>query len=84
MREFHLLYRDLPNVQPLVAGFGWTHNLTNLQRCKEPLERKFYSGMTRKTVGTPALLRRCFDRGQPRSVTARGDIGIRRTRGRDE
>ena len=28
------------------------------------------------TAETPALLRRCFDRREPRSVTARGDIGI--------
>lgn len=28
------------------------------------------------TVGTPALLRRCFERGQTRSVAARGDIRI--------
>ena len=28
------------------------------------------------TAEIPELLRRCFDRGEPRSVTARGDIGI--------
>ena len=28
------------------------------------------------TAETPSLLRRCFDRGEPRSVTTRGDIGI--------
>ena len=29
-----------------------------------------------ESAGTPALLRRCFERGEPRSVTARGDVGI--------
>ncbi len=29
-----------------------------------------------ETAETPALLRRCFDRGEPRSITTRGDIGI--------
>ena len=71
MRESYLLNRDIAKVQPLVARIGWTHNLTILQRCREPLERKFYLHMTRKF-------------GEPRSVTARADIGIRRARGGDE
>ena len=70
MRKFYLLYRDLPNVQPPVAQIGWTHNLTILQRWKEPLEREFHIRMTRKS-------------GEPCSVTAR-DIGIRLARGRDK
>lgn len=48
MREFHLAYRDLPKVQPLVAQIGWSHNLLIFQRCKDPLEREFYIRMTRK------------------------------------
>lgn len=48
MREFYLAYRDLPKVQPLVAQIGWSHNLTILQRCKDPQEREFYIRMTRK------------------------------------
>ena len=56
MREFYLLYRDLPKVQPLVAQIGWTQNLTILQRCKEPLEREFYIRMTRKFGWTKNVL----------------------------
>lgn len=56
MREFYLVYRDLPKVQPLVAQIGWTHNLTILQRCKEPLEREFYIRMTRKFGWTKNVL----------------------------
>ena len=35
-------------MQPLVAQIGWTHNLAIFQRCKDPLERKFYLRMSRK------------------------------------
>jgi predicted nuclease of restriction endonuclease-like (RecB) superfamily len=48
MREFYSLYHNNPKVQPLVAQIGWTHNLTIIQRCKDPLEREFYLRMTRK------------------------------------
>lgn len=48
MREFYLIYHDLPKVQPLVAQIGWTHNLIILQRCKDSLEREFYIRMTKK------------------------------------
>ena len=48
MREFYLAYCDRPKVQPLVAQIGWTHNLTILQRCKDPLSREFYIRMTRR------------------------------------
>lgn len=48
MREFHLAYRQIPKVQPLVAQIGWTHNIIILQRCKDPLEREFYIRMTVK------------------------------------
>ena len=43
-------------MQPLVAQIGWTHNLTILQRCKEPLEREFYIRMTRKFGWTKNVL----------------------------
>lgn len=48
MREFFLLYRDAPKVQPLVAQIGWAHNLLILSRCKDTQEREFYLRMTRK------------------------------------
>lgn len=56
MREFYLLYRDLPKVQPLVAQIGWTHNLAILQRCKSPQESEFYVRMTRKFGWTKNIL----------------------------
>lgn len=48
MREFYLGYCENPKVQPLVAQIGWSHNLAIFQRCKDPLEREFYTRMTRK------------------------------------
>jgi predicted nuclease of restriction endonuclease-like (RecB) superfamily len=48
MREFFLLYRRDAKVQPLVAQIGWSHNLTILQRCPDPLEREFYVRATRR------------------------------------
>ena len=47
MREFYTVYGHNPKVQPMVAQIAWTHNLTILQRCKDPLEREFYIRMTR-------------------------------------
>ena len=48
MREFHLACRDLPEVQPLVAQIGWSHNLVILQSCKDAQKREFYIRMSRK------------------------------------
>ena len=39
---------DQPKVQPLVAQIGWSHNITIIQRCKEPLEREFYIRLTHR------------------------------------
>ena len=44
MREFFLLYRDAPKVQPLVAQIGWAHNLLILSRCKRNLPRTLPPG----------------------------------------
>ena len=56
VREFDLAYWAQPKVQPLVAQIGWSHNLIVLQRCKDPLEREFYSRMTRKFGWTKNVL----------------------------
>jgi len=46
VKERIRVYCDLPKVQPLVAQIDWSHNLSILQRCKDPLEREFYIRMT--------------------------------------
>ncbi len=48
MRTFYAAYHDSPKLQPLVAIIAWTHNLTILTRCRDPLEREFYIRMTAK------------------------------------
>ena len=61
---------------PEAPTAGWRNqldhkNLIIMGRCKEPLEREFY-------------IRMAYKFGEPRSVTRRGDVGMRRARGRDE
>jgi len=48
MKAFFEAYTGLEKLAPLVREIGWSHNLTILERCKDPLERKFYLRMTRK------------------------------------
>ena len=46
MRTFYLTYRDYPNLPPLVAEIGWSHNIIIIEKCKDPLRREFYLRMT--------------------------------------
>lgn len=48
MKAFFEAYTGLEKLAPLVREIGWSHNLTILERCKDPLEREFYLRMTRK------------------------------------
>lgn len=48
MKAFFAAYTGLEKLAPLVREIGWSHNLAILERCKDPLERKFYLRMTRK------------------------------------
>jgi predicted nuclease of restriction endonuclease-like (RecB) superfamily len=48
MKAFYELYRDHEKLAPLVREIGWSHNLTIMERCSDPLEREFYLRMTRK------------------------------------
>jgi len=45
MRMFYLEYEKLP---PMVAEIGWSHNVIIIEKCKDELERKFYTAMTKK------------------------------------
>jgi predicted nuclease of restriction endonuclease-like (RecB) superfamily len=53
MRTFYLAYEKLP---PMVAEIGWSHNMLILEKCKDELARKFYTGMTKKYGWTKAVL----------------------------
>lgn len=42
MRRFYIEYKDLKNLQQLVAEIPWGHNLVMMSRVKEIEEREFY------------------------------------------
>jgi predicted nuclease of restriction endonuclease-like (RecB) superfamily len=48
MRQFYIMYKDNPELQPLVGEIGWTHNLVIMSKCKDDLQWEFYIRMTRK------------------------------------
>ena len=56
MRNFHLTYRDLPNLAPLVREIAWSHNVLILEKCKDALQREFYLKMARKFGWTKSIL----------------------------
>ncbi len=56
MRNFYIHYNANPKLQPLVAEISWSKNLIILERCKEELEREFYTKMTNKFGWSKAIL----------------------------
>ncbi|MEZ4903773.1 MAG: PDDEXK nuclease domain-containing protein [Spirosomataceae bacterium] len=42
MKQFYELYKDFPELSPLVRAIGWTNNLIIMSRTKTPEERAFY------------------------------------------
>ena len=48
MKLFHETYAGIPKLAPLVREISWSHNISIMERCKDPLEREFYIRMTRK------------------------------------
>ena len=48
MKGFYEVYASSEKLAPLVREIAWSHNLVILERCTDPLERKFYVRMTRK------------------------------------
>jgi len=56
MRNFFVEYENKPNLQPMVAEIGWTHNIIIMAKCKDDLEREFYIRMTKKFGWTKNVL----------------------------
>ncbi|MBU0599754.1 DUF1016 family protein [bacterium] len=56
MRNFFVEYENKPNLQPMVAEIGWTHNIIIMEKCKDDMEREFYIQMTRKFGWTKNVL----------------------------
>jgi predicted nuclease of restriction endonuclease-like (RecB) superfamily len=48
MRQFYLEYKDSKRLQPLVGEISWTKHITIMSKCKDDLEREFYTRMTKK------------------------------------
>jgi predicted nuclease of restriction endonuclease-like (RecB) superfamily len=45
MMQFYEMYRDQPELSPLVTQLSWTHNLIIMSGCKHVEEREFYLRM---------------------------------------
>lgn len=56
MRKFYREYKDLPNLQPLAGEIAWTKNTLILDRCDQPLQRKFYLRATARFGWTRRVL----------------------------
>jgi predicted nuclease of restriction endonuclease-like (RecB) superfamily len=48
MKVFYEAYATSEKLAPLVREIGWSHNLTILESCADPLEREFYIRMAKK------------------------------------
>lgn len=56
MRQFYSIYKDRPNLQPLVGEIGWSHNLIILSKSADDLEREFYLRMAHRFGWTKNVL----------------------------
>lgn len=48
MRQFYLVYKGYPKLQPLVGEISWSHNLVIMSRCKDKFEQEFYLRMSKR------------------------------------
>ena len=48
MKNFYEAYGQNEKLAQLVREIGWSHNITILEKCKDPLEREFYIRSCRK------------------------------------
>ncbi len=56
MKQFYEAYSQSAILQPLVAEIGWSHHLQIMSKCKDELEREFYTLMTVKFGWTKEVL----------------------------
>lgn len=56
MRNFFEAYGKDEKLAQLVREIGWSHNITILEKCKDPLEREFYIRSCRKYGWSRAVL----------------------------
>jgi predicted nuclease of restriction endonuclease-like (RecB) superfamily len=56
MRQFYLEYSASELLQPLVGEISWAKHLLIMARCKDPLERVFYTLQTQRQAWTKTVL----------------------------
>lgn len=56
MRNFHINYRGVEKLAPLVREISWTNNVIIMEKCKDNHEREFYIKMTKKFGWTKDVL----------------------------
>lgn len=56
MRSFYIEYQADTKLAPLVREIGWSHNIVIFEKCKDALEREYYSKMTKQFGWTKAVL----------------------------
>ena len=56
MAQFYAEYHNVTNLQPLVGEISWTKHVIILNRCKDNLERQFYTQATKKFGWTKNVL----------------------------
>jgi predicted nuclease of restriction endonuclease-like (RecB) superfamily len=56
MAQFYTEYHGIENLQPLVGEISWTKHIVILTKCKDNLERQFYTLATKKFGWTKNVL----------------------------
>jgi predicted nuclease of restriction endonuclease-like (RecB) superfamily len=56
VKNFYEIYSKNEKLAPMVREIGWSHNLHIMEKCKDDLEREFYTRMTRKFGWTKNVL----------------------------
>ena len=70
MRQFDREYCDKPKLQPLVGEISWAKNLLIMARCKDDLEREFYSRATARFGWSKNVLQHQLDNQSYRQYLA--------------
>lgn len=56
LRDLYLSYKESEKLQTLSAQISWSHNVVNLSKCKDPLEKEFYMKMSKRNGWTYRVL----------------------------
>lgn len=56
MKLFFETYNENKKLAPLVREISWSHNIVILEKCKDDLEKEFYTKMTKKFGWTKNVL----------------------------